>query len=138
MDLQLTANMFDKLCACVAHRFGVKLDAKSRGLRNFAPKFSRKIRAIRRGTSAKRAAQPQKQCSGAPYAMQSNADAFAQFLEAMRARCARKLRKKSRKSARFSPKNRAHFRRPTHRTITNSALIDASARHGPSIDRTHV
>ena len=38
---QLTAHMFDKLCACVAHRFGVKLDAKSRGLRrNFHEKFT--------------------------------------------------------------------------------------------------
>ena len=111
-----------------------RTNGNRRKIARSAPKFSRKIRAIRRGTSGKRAAQAQKQCSGAFYAMQSNADAFAQFLEAMRARCVRKLRKKSRKSA----KNRAHFRRPTHRTTTNSALIDANGRYGPSIDRTHV
>ena len=39
---------------------------------------------------------------------------------------------------RRSPKNRAHFRRATHRTITPSTLSDGSNCFRPSVDRAHV
>ena len=82
----------------------------------------------RRGTSDKRAAQAQKQCLDLYCATQSNADAFAQILQAMHMRCAQKICKNSSKFARSAAKNHAHFRRATHRTITRIAIIDASRR----------
>ena len=39
---------------------------------------------------------------------------------------------------RRSPKNRAHFRRATHRTITPSTVSDGGNCCGPSVDRAHV
>ena len=38
----------------------------------------------------------------------------------------------------FRRKNRAHFRRASHRMITKITLIDAGRRRGPSVDRVHV
>ena len=70
--------------------------------------------------------------------MRGNADAFAQLAKAMHARCAAKLYQNSLESARFSPKNRAHFRRATHHTINKITKLDASSRYAPSIDRAHV
>ena len=66
----------------------------------FSPKNSEKVRVNRRGTSDKCAAQAQKQCLDVSCATQSNADAFAQILQAMHMRCAQKICKNSSKSVR--------------------------------------
>ena len=104
----------------------------------FSPKNKEKVRVIRRGTSDKRAAQAQKQCLDLYCATQSNADAFAQILQAMHMRCAQKICKNSSKFARSAAKNHAHFRRATHRTITKIAMLAACRRRGPSVDLAHV
>ena len=70
--------------------------------------------------------------------MQSNEEVFAQLLQAMRARCARKFCRRSPKPARFSLKNRAHFWRATCSTITKIAIINASSRRGSYINPAHV
>ena len=83
-DLRLTLRMFCNHRACVSRRFCMESAANSRG-------FREKIEKFPRGTSAKRAAQAQKQCLDVSCATQINADAFAQILQAMHARCAQKM-----------------------------------------------
>ena len=54
--------------------------------------------------------------------------------------CVRSFRKSGRislKTARFSPKNRARFRRATHRTIIKITVIDKYTLPGPSADCEH-
>ena len=79
-----------------------------------------------------------KTCFDVACAVQINKNTSAQLLQAMRARGARKFCKNSPKSARISPKNRAHFRRATRRIITKIIVSDTGSRHGPSVDRAHV
>ena len=134
MDLRLIVRMFCNRCACVARRFCIKLDAKSR----VCAEISQNFRPIRRRTRTKSAAQACNQCIDVLCDRRSNSDAFAQILRATRARCARKFCKHSPKSARISPKNRAHFRRATRRIITKIIVSDTGSRHGPSVDRAHV
>ena len=103
-----------------------------------SPKKSEIIRANPRGTRAKHAAQTKYQRFNVSRTIKSSADASAQILQAMRARFARKFCRKSPKPARFSLKNRAHFRRATCSTITKIAVINASSRRGSYINPAHV
>ena len=135
VDFSLTLRIFFKLLRV---RFASILHANRCKFARFSLKKSENFRANRRGTSAKRAAQAQKQCLDGPGATQSNAGAFAQLLQAVHVRCAQKICKNSSKFVRFAPKNHAHFRRATHRTIKKLIMLAACSRHGPSVDLAHV
>ena len=135
MKLQSFMRMSCNRDACLARRSCAKIDTKPRGCRR---KKSKKICAFRHRTRAQRAKQAQKQCIDVLCAMQSHAGDFAWTRQAMRVCCVRNLCRISPKSARFSPENRARFRRESHRTITESVRNHACSLHEASVVHAHV
>ena len=104
----------------------------------FAPKNSEKIRANRRRTPAKRAAQVSTHYRNVFCVTQTTKMSLRRSCKP----CARVALENSAKIHRnlrgFRRKNRAHFRRASHRTITKIIFIDAGPLCGPSVDRVHV
>ena len=135
MKLQSFMRMSCNRYACLARRSCAKIDAKPRGGRR---NKSQKICAFRHGTRAQRATQAQKQIIDVLCAVQIHAGALHGLGEPCAQRWVRKRCRISPRSARFSPENRARFRRESHRTITESVRNHACSLHEASVVHAHV